>query len=207
MPHFDPLKSYAEIYSPDDRWRSLVRFDPAIGNFRPSTLAERHAEVAAICLNESVPTDIREHFETAKNLLLYAWFVYRFVPVAELHARASTEMALRERARIAGLLPKRPNLGNLMSLAVAQQWLIDEGFSVYRQRRELVEADREMYRQMGSHQTDPVDEDAQSFVKILVKSMPALRNDLAHGSRSVYPSSFGTLNLCADLINQLFPPR
>lgn len=61
------------------------------------TLAERHADVSIFELLPTVPADIRIHFETAKNLYLYAWFVYRFYPVAEQQAIASLEFGLRER--------------------------------------------------------------------------------------------------------------
>jgi hypothetical protein len=47
------------------------------------TLAERYADVSQFELIQSVPLNVRVHFETAKNLYLYAWFVYRFYPVAE----------------------------------------------------------------------------------------------------------------------------
>jgi len=47
-------------------------------------------------LNDTVPEKIREHFETTKNLLLYSWFVYRFIPVAEFHAATTLEYALKE---------------------------------------------------------------------------------------------------------------
>lgn len=33
------------------------------------------------------------------------------------------------------------------------------------------------------------------------------RNDLAHGSTTLIPHSKGTLELCADIINQLYPPQ
>lgn len=47
-----------------------------------ATLADRHAAVARYVLNATAPDAVRIHFETAKNLFLYGWFVYRFHPVA-----------------------------------------------------------------------------------------------------------------------------
>ena len=95
----DTLKPLDAFVEPDERWAHFVHLDPTDLSFRPITMAERHAEIAAISLTAYAPEFIREHFETAKNLLLYAWFVYRFIPVAELHAYSTVEMALKERAR------------------------------------------------------------------------------------------------------------
>jgi hypothetical protein len=44
------------------------------------TLADRQQRIGQFLLAEAVPHAIRVHFETAKNLYLYAWFVYRFYP-------------------------------------------------------------------------------------------------------------------------------
>ena len=46
------------------------------------TLASRIDAVAAISLDERVPEKVRIQFETAKNLFVYSWFVYRFHGVA-----------------------------------------------------------------------------------------------------------------------------
>ncbi len=51
-----------------------------------------------MALNESVPDDVRCHFETARNLALYSWFVYSFNVVGAMHAFSSLEMALRLKA-------------------------------------------------------------------------------------------------------------
>ncbi|HIC7214457.1 hypothetical protein [Burkholderia stabilis] len=60
-------------------------------------MSEHLADVASFGLRVRVPRSVRVHFETAKNLYVYAWFVYRFYPVAEQQALTSLEFALRER--------------------------------------------------------------------------------------------------------------
>jgi hypothetical protein len=52
--------------------------------------------VERIRLNDNVPESVRSHFEIARNLILYSWFVYSFNVVAEMQAFASLEMAVRE---------------------------------------------------------------------------------------------------------------
>lgn len=197
----DTLKPLEKVTEPDERWANFGYPDPVDFSFHPIALAERHAAIAAISLKLCVPEYIREHFETAKNLLLYAWFVYRFIPVAELHAYSTVEMALKERARQAAL--KTRNLARLMEVAIERGWIVDEGFSNIRREREAMEQEWEWRRQLGFVPT-PDEKDAQRYCKMLLDSMPHLRNDLAHGSKTLHPGGIGTLAICADLINQLF---
>jgi len=83
-------------------------------------------------LNDTVPEKIREHFETTKNLLLYSWFVYRFIPVAEFHAATTLEYALKERTdgKIKGLY-------RLIDHAVSKGWVKNEGFSNWQHRERM----------------------------------------------------------------------
>lgn len=197
----DVLKPLEEITAADERWGFFVHLDSAELAFRPVELADRYAEISAINLVETVPENIREHFETAKNLLLYAWFVYRFIPVAELHAYSTVEMALRGRASQASL--KTKNFKALLKLAIDRGWIVDDGFSIVQRERKAMEEEREWRRQFG-WQITPEEQDSQRYCKILLDAMPFLRNNLAHGSTTVHPGGIGTLALCADMINQLF---
>ncbi|MBI3432961.1 MAG: hypothetical protein HY018_12215 [Hydrogenophilales bacterium] len=197
----DILKPLEEVTEPDERWANFGYPNPVDFSFRPVALPERHAAIVAISLTPSVPEYIREHFETAKNLLLYAWFVYRFIPVAELHAYSTAEMALKERARKESLRAK--TLAPLLKIAIERRWIVDEGFSNVRREREAMDQEWEWRRQLGVSST-PEELDAQRYCKMLFDSMPYLRNDLAHGSKTVRPGGLGTLAICADLINQLF---
>lgn len=92
----DQLRSADGALLPDARSVSTVALR-ADGSTSMVSLAERHADVAQFDLLPTVPEDIRIHFDTAKNLYLYAWFVYRFYPVAEQQALITLEFALRER--------------------------------------------------------------------------------------------------------------
>jgi hypothetical protein len=205
----EELKALEQVLIPDSRWDIFVRFDEKIGDFRPSTLAERHSLIGSIKLHPSVPEDIRVHFATAKNLLLYALFVYRFVQVAELHAYLSVEMALKEKLKIAKILkpPRKKQLTffDLMEIAIREQWIVDVGFERVRRWKIEIEAENELSRK-GGLPLSQEDEDIQGYSKRLITVFPTLRNDLAHGSPTLNPTSgFGTLELCAEVINQLFP--
>jgi len=90
----DPLKPLAEITAPDVRRANIV-----------GTLAAEHADLDCIQLNDAVPDIAAQLFETAKNVSLYSWFVYRFHPVAESVAFAALELALNLRRTGMTLLP------------------------------------------------------------------------------------------------------
>jgi len=45
------------------------------------------------------------------------------------------------------------------------------------------------------------------LVEPFVQLTPKLRNNLAHGSTTLTPTSIATLRLLADAINQIFPPE
>lgn len=197
----DTLRPLDEVAKPDERWANFGYPDPVDFSFRPIELSERHTAIAAISLTPCVPEHIREHFETAKNLLLYAWFVYRFIPVAELHAYSTVEMALKDRATQESLRAR--TLRPLLKIAIERGWIVDEAFSNVRREREAMEREWEWRHQLGLVPT-PEENDSQRYCKMLLDSMPYLRNDLAHGSKTLHPGGVGTLAICADLINQLF---
>lgn len=205
----DEFKSLAALGEPDERWAHFTRSV----DFLPVTLADRHADLSTIDLADAVPARIREHFNTGKNLLLYAWFVYRFIPVAELHAYSTVEMALRERAKREGRPERLDRKGKavpwkfseLLQMAVKERWIADDGFTVVRRRRE---ANAELFERLGEVPAADVDmQSVNQYCNTLVESMPWLRNQLAHGSTSVHPGGMSTLRVCADLINQLFCSR
>lgn len=89
----DGLRELSELPLPDTRMRFLSIREGA--TFRPLEQRDRHESIAELALADSVPEQVRTHYDTARNLYLYAWHVYRFHVVAEHQALASLEMALR----------------------------------------------------------------------------------------------------------------
>ena len=79
----DLLRTPEKACCPDSRVFALARVDVRTGLIRQSNLKDQYAVVGSFLLNSTVPEDIAIQFETAKNLYLYAWFVFRFYPVAE----------------------------------------------------------------------------------------------------------------------------
>src|SRR5664279_217270 len=88
-----------------------------------------------------VPQEIVLQFETARNVYLYAWFVYRFYPVAEHQSLACLELALRERLkeeiRTGKIKGKMPTQRPLLKYAVDHGLVKNEGFLAWQNRGEI----------------------------------------------------------------------
>jgi hypothetical protein len=206
----DPLKALDRITQPDPR------HDGSLG-----TLAGLHAALNSIRLHAAVPKHVRQLFETAKNLSLYSWFVYRFHPIAQFFAYASLERALRE--RVAGERgvqtdTVRETLGPLMALATSKGWLKSEGFEVVRRAAHVQLQDEQTFRmiqsdEIGEEPVESPDIEAADilsraaqldYVVRIAESMPYVRNHIAHGGRILHGGSAATLKVIAEAINQLF---
>jgi hypothetical protein len=130
----DVLRTPEKACYPDSRVLALARIDTQTGLVRQNTLNDQHAAVGSFLLSRTVPEPIAIHFETAKNLYLYAWFVFRFYPVAEQQAFATLEFALRERQPefVAAYKAKRkdrePGLGTLLKHAIEIRLVRNELF-------------------------------------------------------------------------------
>jgi len=91
----EKLKPLSEVCQPDIRYRSRADLDRTTGTVSETTIESLYSLIEPLVLPANVPDDVRSHFETAKNLALYSWFVYAFNVVAAMHAFASLEMAVR----------------------------------------------------------------------------------------------------------------
>ncbi len=91
------LKPREEVLLPDLRYRNLVNLDHSTDVATEMTIDTIYDELEDIRLNDTAPESVRSHFEIARNLLVYSWFVYSFNVVAAMQAFASLEMAVREK--------------------------------------------------------------------------------------------------------------
>ena len=213
------LRSVQDVCKPDRR--------SPVSDFitnAPITIQNQHDAVAVFVLHNGVPEDIRVQFETSKNLYLYAWFVYRFYPVAKLHAYTCLEFALRERFEkeviAARSKPRKldPTLNELLTHVVKNGYLKNEHFAVWHhqtemraQQRTMMERFDEMERRNLSELTfdesdyEITEEDRNhDYITSILKSTPWLRNHYAHGSFSLDNQALGTIQLVAEIINQIY---
>ncbi len=203
IPWCDAFRTLDNISAVDPRYAARSVIDPRAG-MRPMTIEDHWRDIDTLALHEGVPSLIRIHYDTARNLLLYSWFVFRFQQVAEMHAYASVEYALRKRAGLP-LRGRKPTLKVLLRRAVDEGWIRDEGFRRFREDAARRAEYEEMEATVTGREPDPNRAEAWSYVGMLAKLLPEFRNKLAHGTAMLAPRGKRTLALCCDLINQQFP--
>jgi hypothetical protein len=204
----DPLRPISDVYRPDPRRLNIV-----------GTLGDEYEDLASIHLNEGVPAIAAQLFETAKNVSLYSWFVFRFHPVAESVAFSALELALNLRKSGLTLLPhdfRSEGLSKLLREAV-ESGLIRESefasrpsFAAHTARMMLIArliAEGRDYMEIPEPTEDEISlaSSEVSLTKHLIGLWPEVRNALAHGSPRLTPNSRQTLRLVSEAINQLFP--
>jgi hypothetical protein len=193
------LKPINEVNIPDSRCKYIDR-----------SIEEYYQRISALKLASQVPNDVIQQFEIGKNLLLYSWYVYEFNPVAEMQAFSTTELALKLKIGKGTInTNKLYGLKRLLNYAINQNWIVDEGFPQYwRIRDREIEAYKnwqEIMKETGEDfQIPNIVHGPQDYTKLVLSSFPSLRNEIAHGSTHLSPRGISTLELCRDIINQLF---
>jgi hypothetical protein len=215
----DLLRLPERACSPDSRTHVFYKID----------LRDQYEAIACFILNEDVPTEVAIHFETAKNLYLYAWLVYRFYPVAEQQALAGLEFALRERFQdfVAAEKEKgpkaiEPGLKKLLGHAIKGGFVRNENFSTREHwARELAKS-RYSFQKSQEMRSAGINSWVEDESEIVVTQedldydwlgnfqeiIPRIRNSYAHGSGLLYPAPVRrTFEMVSEIINQLYPKR
>jgi hypothetical protein len=96
--YMESLKKFDEICEPDVRQKCFVIIDPDRAGTRPQMLKDFYDYAESIQLHEGIPEEVRNHFQTARNLIIYSWFYYPFNVTAQICAYTSLEFALRIKA-------------------------------------------------------------------------------------------------------------
>lgn len=220
LPPAERLRDPSEVARPDPR----ITLPP---EGEAASLATQHAAVAELLLHAAVPEKLAIQFETAKNLYLYAWHVYRFYPVAEMQALATLEFGLREALPLP--LPSRywsnaqrdPPLSKLLQFACDTGRIRNEGFSRWHRaaehrarerqsRARLQQMEEQGLTELAWDEREPVavipEDQDWDLIGVLRDSVPAHRNGLAHGGSYLRAQVRGTLELVGEMLNQLFNP-
>ncbi len=188
----ETLKKLEELCEPDIRQSFFLKVDIATGQTRPTQQRDLYDRVAAIELHTGVPEEIRSHFATALNLLVYSWYCYQFNVTAQFMAYVSVEYALKVRYPS----DKRQQFSSLVRRSVDDGLVKDSGFS---QARANIPGIGEV------HLIPPMFLSAEKpYVESLAEVMPSLRNTLAHGATSIHNHGPQCVLICAEFINQLF---
>lgn len=186
----EKLKPLDEVLKPDERLR-----------YFGYTLEYVHASASAINLNPAAPENVHDQFTIAKNAYLYSWYVYSFLPVALLYSILAIELALNFRVKQANpamfASNREPALFRLLSYALQQRWIVDNGFDIQ-------VPDDAMVPDKIAKQFPNIPRD-QRYSFTLLDVLVGLRNDLAHGTYMLVPGIGPLLQRGAEIINQLFP--
>jgi len=189
-------------------------------------IERHHGQFEELRLNSAVPEAVQIQFATAKNLCLYAWFVFRFYPVAEHQALTCLEFALH--SRFPERLPKQywnkypkqePTLHPLLRYAIDTGVLQNAGFSRWHNHAAMRARQRyehERLHEMIDRGLNEIELDFDQIVvaepdydwdllSVLKETLPKTRNFHAHGTTMLHNKAYGTLELVAEIINQLFP--
>ena len=204
------LKTLEEIFEPDIRSTVWVYVDSETGKEQRRSLSDHYKEIAGLCLDETVLQEIVDHFDVARNLLLYSWYVYRFIPVAERHALASLEMALKLKyARFIETNPderpeKKPRmLKKLLKFAFKQGWLrktVEWDSAV---KKEYAQINIKMLSDITGEAPSPNDNNKEASGKLLLKELLDFRNEYSHGSSMLVTHGFRIIDICRKMINEL----
>lgn len=214
---------------PDPRMQAYVVFNPSTEQSRQRVIEDQHKAIACFILNEDVPTEVAIHFETAKNLFLYAWFVYRFYPVAEQYVLASLEFALRERFQDFVAAEKKnrpkaiePGLKKLLGHAIKEGFVRNENFSAREHWAKIIAKERYSFQKSQEARNAGINSWIEVESEIVVTQedldydwlgdfyeiIPRTRNSYAHGSWHLYPAPVRhTFEMVSEIINQLYPKR
>lgn len=228
----DGLRAPDYLCSPDPRTRMYVICNTETGNNRPLSQFDQYEAVAACKLSETTPENVRILFDTARNLYLYAWFVYRFYNVAEQQVFACLEMALRERLKEELPLPelywpkKRkkqpPSIKPMLRYIIDKRYIHNEGFRAWRERgairarqRYEIEKVQEMdekgleYIDLDYSEVIITDQDHEDYdyLQVLLKYITDIRNHYAHGSGLLHNQVLHSFEVISELVNQLFPGK
>jgi hypothetical protein len=205
-PGGERLRRLREVGRPDPRWKHFVVQGERLELWRSFGIQDLHRSIRYSILHAGVPDVVWVQFETARNLSLYSWYVYRFSSLAEFLALSALEAALRHRLLLAKKLPpkKRWGLQRMLKEATDQGWIRAEKLRAFRVLTRAREQSYESLRLYGLQFGEAPKLVPAEYLKQLTKVLPMVRNELAHGKGLLMKEDSRTLRVCADLINQLY---
>ena len=185
--------------------------------------------VAQFPLNSNVPKGIVAQYDTARNLYLYAYNVYRFYNIAQQQLYSVLELAIKEgvgeeklKAFIASKTTKKrrpqPGLRIYMQYLKENEVIANNDFSRWHERNRI--AAKNAYHEkvhkimdeqnLKEYQMDYSEIDESQFdvdwdyVHMLCEVIPGLRNSFAHGSKDLNNNVLGFFEDISIIINKIY---
>lgn len=171
----------SQILERDERYHIIKQNDEELGYVRDLEITDLYKDVEQLTLTPNVPLEVSRQFDVARNAYVYSFFEYELATLAEEHAFAVLEMAVKRRAKETdnGTVPGR-GLTACLDYAISQGW--------------LAQADLSYLRGNVEHS--------------LIKELADIRNALAHGDFHLSPDfAREILQLTHDLLCKLFTPN
>jgi len=189
------MKEFEKLLKPDERWSIIGRMDR--GRFHAITLREVHNAVAALKVTATLPPEVAEQFELARDLYVHAWYVYDFLAPADLQTLATLELALRRRLAVPPT-SFGPGLKKLLQRALDEGILTEADLAAAGVPAPFTKADYEKSAVLGVLTAHT------SYPERAVKFLSGFRNELGHGNRLLLPSSLTILRAVSVLLSKLF---
>jgi hypothetical protein len=230
QPDIDGYKNDNALPADELRTPTTVMLpDVRSSHFQGSDIQIMHKRVSEFSLADVVPKEIHTQYDTARNLYLHAYYVYRFYNVAQQHLYGVLELAIRtavgevELGRYQKQQKKQgKRFGRGLSLCLhyltEHNLIVDEDFP--RWHHNQLTAKEHAYRihivskmkeqNLSEYAWDEDEcnamdvEHSWSLVDTLCECLPKIRNNFAHGSTSLYNSVMGDFEDVSVIINQVY---
>ena len=210
----DYLRMPKDMFRPHPFSEQLGTRDSVTGNTRKNTFEDAYQAISQIKLNSCVPEDVNLSFETAKNLFLYGWYIYRFYAIADHQVLNCLEFGLRK--RFENEFPnKRAGLKVYLNHAINCGLVKSEGFRNWRdQSRDKIEEEQiiktsdEPIRNIEAKYLDldyEQDKAKWDYLSFLLKIRPRDKKLFAHDPSKAHSPSVLRFVIVSEILNQIFP--
>ena len=170
------FKSLEQMFEVDPRNKMLVK-----GDHSSVTFEDYYNLISVYELHEEVPEELRSRFNTIKNLAVFSWADYSQCMTVTLQCFILLEWALKKKVELEGI-SFSGSFKNHMDKAISENWVNDQAFSHY--------------------EYDP--SDPQAYCRGAFDIVRGFRNDMAHGSSSLFNDHGFTLQWVSEFINFMF---
>lgn len=198
-------------------------------HFSVMSIESLYNNIEAFSLNSLVPKDVVTQYDTARNLYLYAFHVYRFYNVAQQQVYAVLELAIREcigeteleryikTKRTKKWRPSK-GLSIYMKYLSEHNLICNEDFPRWHQRNRMAAEDAQQDKvlqimkeqNLEEYEWDETEIDETKFdvewnyVEVVCKTIPQIRNGFAHGSTTLYNTVLLDFENVSIIINKMF---
>lgn len=226
---------YTEIEKyPSDEFRTPENIklpDIRNGSFGEAGVEKFHKAIANFQLESYVPKGLVIQFDTARNLFLYAFHVYRFFPIAQHQLYITLERAIRECVGSDVLDEYRKNKNQTrgarkysrglklnLTYITEKKLIQNEDFRLWQEckaRRAEDEYREKILEKMSSDNLSSYTWDESeikyneveynyNYLEVLLECIPNLRNSMAHGSSLLHGGATYDYEIVSVIINKIF---